>query len=98
MKEEERLYMVTNTWLKELSNSQMRILEILEAKGRKVDEEDLGDYVTEETARKLFGRKTTWLWQMRKSGRLPYSKVGNKVYYMRSELIDLIKNGKKYFK
>ncbi|MBI4947607.1 MAG: helix-turn-helix domain-containing protein [Bacteroidetes bacterium] len=48
------------------------------------------DYITEAEAKKLLGRKTTWFWQMRTSGRLPFSKVGNKVFYNRNDIAKLL--------
>jgi hypothetical protein len=47
-----------------------------------------GEFISEKDARKLLDRKTTWFYEQRRSGRLPYSKVGSKVYY---KLIDIHK-------
>ena len=47
-----------------------------------------GEFISEKDARKLLDRKTTWFYEQRRSGRLPYSKVGSKVYY---RLIDIHK-------
>jgi len=48
----------------------------------------LGEFISEKEARKILDRKTTWFYEQRRSGRLPYSKVGSKVYY---RLIDIHK-------
>ncbi len=55
-------------------------------------EQVLGDFISEKEARKLLDRKTTWFYEQRRSGRLPYSKVGSKVYYKRNDLLNLLEN------
>jgi len=52
----------------------------------------LGEFISEKDARKLLGRKTTWFYEQRRSGRLPYSKVGSKVFYKREDLVALLNN------
>ncbi len=52
----------------------------------------LGEFISEKDARKLLDRKTTWFYEQRRSGLLPYSKVGSKVYYKRNDLYNLMKN------
>jgi hypothetical protein len=52
----------------------------------------LGEFISEKEARKLLDRKATWFYEQRRSGRLPYSKVGSKVYYKRQNLFNLLKN------
>lgn len=52
----------------------------------------LGEFISEKEARKLLGRKTTWFYEQRRSGRLPYSKVGSKVFYKREDLVALLNN------
>ena len=55
-------------------------------------ETTLGEFISEKDARNLLGRKTTWFYEQRRSGRLPYSKVGSKVYYKRDDLFNLLTN------
>ena len=55
-------------------------------------ESTLGEFISEKDARNLLGRKTTWFYEQRRSGRLPYSKVGSKVYYKRDDLFNLLTN------
>jgi hypothetical protein len=55
-------------------------------------EASLGEFISEKDARNLLGRKTTWFYEQRRSGRLPYSKVGSKVYYKREDLFNLLTN------
>lgn len=47
------------------------------------------DYVPEHEAKQTLGVGSTWLWEKRKSGELPSTKVGGKVYYRRSDLAKL---------
>ncbi len=54
--------------------------------------EVLGEFISEKDARNLLDRKTTWFYEQRRSGRLPYSKVGSKVYYKREDLFNLMTN------
>ena len=49
------------------------------------------DYVSERDAKKMFKRGTTWFWEKRNQG-LPSFKVGGEVYYMKSDLLSLIKD------
>lgn len=53
----------------------------------------LGEFISENDARKLLDRKTTWFYEQRRSGRLRFSKVGSKVYYKQEDLFNLL-NGK----
>jgi hypothetical protein len=67
-------------------------LEELKAKfGDKID----NDYITEKEARTIFQRKSTWFWQMRKEGKLPFSKIGKTIYYSKAEIKNLFELGKK---
>ena len=52
--------------------------------------EVLGDFVSEREARKIIGRRTTWFYEQRRSGKLPYSKVGSKVFYSIKDIHSLI--------
>ncbi|MDG1712632.1 MAG: helix-turn-helix domain-containing protein [Woeseiaceae bacterium] len=45
------------------------------------------DYVSELEAKKLLGRGTTWFWERRRSGELPYTKLGGQVFYLMKDLI-----------
>ncbi|MBT3301983.1 MAG: helix-turn-helix domain-containing protein [Bacteroidetes bacterium] len=46
----------------------------------------LGDWIPEEEAKKLLGRKTTWFYNKRKSGELDGRKRGNKWWYRLSDI------------
>lgn len=67
-------------------------LEIIEAYLLESNKLELHDYVSEQEAKKLFKRGTTWFWELRRSG-LPYSKLGGQVYYKTSDLKSLLEHG-----
>ena len=50
------------------------------------------DYVSELEAKKLLGRGTTWFWERRRSGELPYTKLGGQVYYLKSDLVKYLED------
>ena len=50
----------------------------------------LPDYISEKDAKAFIGRKTTWFFEMRRSGQLPFSKAGSRVFYSRADLLNLI--------
>lgn len=78
--------------LMDIKRDQNKILSILKkAPGKSPD---LEDYFTEPEAQKFLGRKSTWLYNMRMSGKLPFSKVGNKIYYAKKDIIQLIESHK----
>jgi len=52
-----------------------------------------GKYIPETTAKTMLGKGTTWFWQMRKSGKLNYKKVGSKIYYVIEDIENLIEGG-----
>jgi hypothetical protein len=54
----------------------------------------IGDYITEKEAKIILGRNTTWFWNLRKNGQLQYSKIGNKVFYSKANILKFIE-GKK---
>lgn len=92
---EEGYFLIPKLWLKAIEETQRKILLILENGGNSSAASSIGDYITEGEAKKLLGRKTTWFWQMRTSGRLPFAKVGNKVFYQKSDIIKLLENNRK---
>jgi len=52
----------------------------------------LNGYVTEKQAMERINKKTTWFWQMRKCGRLPYKKIGQTNYYSLADINSLLEN------
>jgi len=70
----------------------LKRLDKIEALLDHTDKSTLKDYVTEQEAKKLLKRGTTWFWELRRTG-LPYSKLGGQVYYKMSDLKALLENG-----
>lgn len=52
----------------------------------------LGEWIAEEDAKKLLGRKTTWFFNKRKSRELQGKKKGNKWWYRVSDIKNFIEN------
>ena len=52
----------------------------------------LDDYVSEFEAKKLLGRGSTWFWERRRAGELPYTKLGGQVYYLMSDLVKYLED------
>jgi hypothetical protein len=52
------------------------------------------DYITEKQAREIFQRQSTWFWQMRKEGKLPFSKIGKTIYYSKTDIKKLFLQAK----
>jgi hypothetical protein len=76
--------------LERIASIQEKILENLE-KGSG-NGPSIGDYITEKEAQQFLGRKATWFWQMRNAGKIKFTKVGKKVFYRKSDLLDFIKS------
>jgi len=73
-------------------NKLARIEEILSSQM----EESFHQFVSEQDAKKIFKKGTTWFWELRQIG-LPYSKVGGQVYYRKSDLLTLLRDGSSAF-
>jgi len=50
----------------------------------------LNEFISEQEAKKLLNRKTTWFWNQRQSGRLDFKKMGSTVYYRKDDLLNLL--------
>ena len=72
-----------------LNNNQLhRILKKLKEIEDKLNRpKSLDDYISEFEAKKLLGRGTTWFWERRRYGELPYTKLGGQVFYLIKDLI-----------
>lgn len=81
-------YMIPEDLLDTLVAKQDRIIELLEAK----KEAALNGFITERQAMELLNKKVTWFWQMRKTGQIPYKKIGRTIYYSRDDISSLLKN------
>ncbi len=51
----------------------------------------LGDWISEKEAKRLLGKGTTTLWEMRRKGYITYSKINGTVYYSKKSILDLLK-------
>jgi hypothetical protein len=78
--------------LDELIDKQNEILGLLTNNQESTKNNDVHpDYVTELKAKKMLGKGTTWFWQQRQSGILPFSKVGRTIYYRLTDIQSLLK-------
>lgn len=57
--------------------------------------EVIDEYITEDEARKVLGRKTTWFYNARRSGELTAIKRANKWWYKKSDINAFIKGSLK---
>lgn len=55
---------------------------------------ELGDFIPEPRAQELLGKKTTWFYYQRKSGKLTGYRVGKRIFYKKSEIEKMIEDGK----
>ncbi|MBN8667357.1 MAG: helix-turn-helix domain-containing protein [Chitinophagales bacterium] len=82
------LVIVPEDLLESILNKQDKILELLESKNLPT----LKGYVTEKQAMEILDKKVTWFWQVRKSGKLPFKKIGKTVYYAMEDIYSLLEN------
>ena len=77
-------------------NQEQILLMLQNNSNHKIPQESLvqGKYMPETKAKELFGKGTTWFWQMRKAGHLRFTKVGNKIYYHVDDIEMLFNNNK----
>lgn len=83
-------YLIPAPLLKQLLDGQEAILSKLNSVTSDVLSKPVGDYISEAEAKKLLNKKTTWFWNMRKSELLPFSKIGNTVYYKKQDILELL--------
>jgi hypothetical protein len=88
-----RLILVPEAFLNALEDKQNKILEALSVGKEK--ENITGDYISETLAKEKLGKKTTWFWEQRKNGTLPFVKVGGKVFYHKKHILNLFEQNKK---
>ncbi len=83
----EKLIAISESNFELLNNKLNMLIKLLEkGKGSVFD-----GWVTEFEAQKLLGLKTTTLWQMRKEGKIGYSKINGKTYDQLNSLQDQLK-------
>lgn len=79
--------------MKDYSKQFRRILKQLKDIDDKLEQpKSVNDYVSELEAKKLLLRGTTWFWERRRSGELPYTKLGGQVYYLMSDLVKYLED------
>ena len=74
---------------KQLERLEMKLDQLLTSSGSNIE-----GFISEEQAKDLIGKKTTWFYYKRKQGYLPYYRVGQKIFYKQSDLLKLIEDGK----
>jgi hypothetical protein len=84
------MYLVPKVFLETLLEKQNQMMEMLSQITGMNPKDMVGDYVSEEHARIMLGRKNTWFWMMRTKGLLSFTKVGRKTFYNKKELISLL--------
>jgi hypothetical protein len=84
------LLIIPEEFLKQINDKQDEIIELLKDKNINSSPE----FITEAEAKEIFKRKSTWFWQMRKAGVLPFSKIGKSIYYSSSDLKALLERSK----
>ncbi len=84
------LSIVPDSFLEKLNEKQDQIIDLLKS----TDKLSQNEFLTEKEARELLQKKTTWLWQMRKEGLLPFRKIGKSIYYSKKEINQLLENSK----
>ena len=74
-------------------NDSIQIFKKLEDIDTKLNKsKSVSDYVSELEAKQLLGRGTTWFWERRRSGELPYTRLGKQVYYLRKDLVKYLED------
>jgi len=47
-------------------------------------------YISESEAQTLLNKGSTWFWKMRTEGKIGYTKVGNSIFYLKTEIDELL--------
>jgi hypothetical protein len=84
--------LVPKEWLEAIMENQKRILALLEKEAGVEKGSPLNGYISETEARKFLGRKTTWFWQMRSTGKLVFAKIGSKIFYHKNDIARLLES------
>ena len=72
--------------MKNILDKIFRELEIIKQNQKS---KSLDGYISEHDARIRFKRGKTWFWNTRQNG-LPFTKLGGEVYYLESDLVNLL--------
>ena len=93
-KNEESYFIVPKAFLQAIADCNRKILSFLE-KTNPNPTNGIGDYISEQKAKKLLNKKTTWFWNMRKNGKLAFSKMGGTNFYNKTDIIKLLESTKR---
>ncbi len=87
-KQFDNLVLVPQGLLFEVKETQEKILAVLENLPSTHSSPGVGTnkYISEKEAKDLLGKGTTWFWQMRTQGKLPFKKIGSKIFYSMDSL------------
>ena len=80
------LCLVPEHFLQNVINGQEKILQLLEGKSNT----SLNGFITEKQASEILHKKATWFWQIRKSGQLPFRRIGKTIYYALADINSLL--------
>ena len=79
--------------MKDYNKQLLRILKKLKEIEDKLNRpKSIDDYVSELEAKKLLLRGTTWFWERRRAGELPYTKLGCQVFYLMKDLVKYLED------
>lgn len=81
----QKIILASDDVLEEIKKTQLKILELFETSRK----DELTEFITESQAKEILKKKSTWFWQMRKSGQLSFSKIGKAIYYSKADIIKL---------
>lgn len=84
------LSIVPDSFLENLIEKQDQIINLLKT----TESVTQNDFIIEKEAREILHKKTTWFWQMRKNGVLPFRKIGKSIYYSKKEINQLLETSK----
>src|SRR6185437_7597466 len=91
-KQVQNLVILPEEIVTELLENQKQILSALSQKS--IPPSGLEGYITDKEAQILLGKKSTSLYNLRTNCELSFSKVGNKVYYLKADIIKLLEKNK----
>ena len=80
------LSLIPEDVLNSIITKQDKILDILSER----KPPGLKGFLTEKEAMVMVNKKVTWFWQMRKTGRLSFKKIGKTTYYSTEDIVALL--------
>jgi hypothetical protein len=83
-----RFIIVDESIIKELIDNQREILSAI--RDKEPANIMVGNYINESEAKKMLNRKTTWFYNLRKEGKLAYTKVGSQTFYKLKDIENLL--------